>query len=321
MSGNFLKGLLAGAALASAVPAQAEITAPGADRAAVAIIDISADKIDNPDPKVRFINLTPAPPEGRTFAKSRNGNGDHGDYVASAFVSEYRKMNASSAIDIYSVNPFLQQNSRMTFNRKAITDAIPVLKQNGVKVVITAFGIENKEAGESIVNQFRKAGMVVFAATPNSERDEGIYPAANKGAISVADDNGSRGALAHRKDWASWVDFAIDGNQQGQNGQWAGASFAVGKAAAYGVLLTKADPSLTVDDVRQGMTKYSDPSRYGAVRTVGGRGMVAAFSTPEVVAHLASLKAPVQGQVVQSAQLTARPALAAISAQGQGPGF
>lgn len=324
MSKNGISEFAAAAALVlSGTSAHGQEARPS-PRVSVAIIDISADKILQDDPAVRVIQLNPTPPEGHIFAKKQYDKGDHGDYVASAFVSEFRKMDKSTQVDMYSINPFLQKNTRMMFSRKIISDAIPTLKAKGVKVVITSFGIANKEAGDAIVNEFNKAGMVVFAAIPNSVDDEGIYPAANRQTISIGDENGTRAPLARRKDWAEWVNFSMNGEMEGVHGGPSGASFAVAKAAAYGAKLAMSNPDITVDAMREGMAEHSQSPIYGAVRRIGAPEMISSFARfiPVVTASRDAPVTPVPAEVSAAPVAQPSPAVrAAMMAKRAGMGF
>lgn len=284
-------GIMALAAmLAVASPATAQQSAPAdasAHDVAVAIVDVGSNKLYSKDANVRFVDLTPALKPGYSHASGRVGDVDHGDIVAQAFVREYRRLDPSARITIYTINPFVTKGfagtGSMMFSRSAIRESMPRLKEAGVRTVVTTFGVSDQKAGESILKEFQDAGIVVFASAPNSKDDEGIWPAASPASIAVAD--GDRNSEFYKaKGWSKWVDFVASGIEHDGTMDGQGASFATPKVAAYGAYHVARNPGAGPDEVRQAIAASSIRTRINGIEVtrVGGDDMAARFRGAEV---------------------------------------
>ena len=240
---------LAGAMLmASTSMAQ---TAPVQEPVRVAVMDLNADQIDFKDANVRFVSLTPRPPQGSTFARSEAGLEQHGVMVASAFVEEYRRIDQARAITIYTVNPFIRRDGETSirFRMQSLKDAIPAMKAAGVRIVVSAFSVSDKEAGDRIAKEFSDNGLILFAASPNQPQEDSIYPAASPGVIAIGEPKRG-GPIESDPKYKKFVDFLISGEQGKGNGHVSGTSFASGKAAAYAAHLVSIRPETTIEDVK-----------------------------------------------------------------------
>lgn len=307
---------VAAASVASAAPqaAQAQTQVPGSEEVAVAIIDSNIRRIDFDDPNVRIVDMTPKQaPEGTSFMKYKvNDFYSHGDIVASSFVREFRKIDANAPIVIYVVDPFVRKdgNASANFSMRIMNDALPRMRDAGVRVAITAFGISDRAAGQRIADSFTRNGMALFAAVPNEPGDRGIYPAAIPGVISVASEK-KDGAFEHDRSMATWVSLTISGSHgSAHNTSDAdGTSFAVAHAGAYGAFIMKRRPDLEAGSLGSEIAGHGRPmeGNYGdrprvTVRIGGSdmiRNVVAAYTTvvptrPRVPAAVAASDGPSQ---------------------------
>lgn len=271
-----------GAAVVTAPQAKAQDAVPTQRTVAVGILDIGADRIDFPDANVRFVNMNPRPPEGRHFADGSENKTQHGVVVASAFVREYRKLDPEARIVFYAVNPFTRKAGETSdrFDSSSVREALPRMKEAGVKVVMSAFGVADKRAGEAISGWFRQNGLVLVAAMPNVRDDPGIYPAALDSTISVADSNRNAG-LWKDTSYKRYVDFTMDGEFASRHTDSHGSSFTSGKVAAYGAYVAQAMVNVDVDGLRGAMRHFAKPYQMGDRRlhAVGGDEMIEALKS------------------------------------------
>lgn len=236
------------AALSVAHPVQAQQTIETSHDVAVALVDVGVNGLASSDPNVRFIDLTPAPREGFRHASRKVGGMEHAEMVSRSFVDEYRRMDPQARITFYTVNPFIQKgaNDPMMFSRAMLQQALPKLKDTKVRVAITTFGVSDQAAGDKILKDFQDSGLIVFAATPNHREDDGIWPAANKSTISVADGVTPDSGFLHNGKWAAWVDFTANGGFHYGSVDSDGSSFATPRVAAYGAFVALAKPNIDV---------------------------------------------------------------------------
>jgi hypothetical protein len=248
------------AALASASPSAASDWPSGQNGphdVAVALVDLGANSLVSKDSNVRFVDLTPQLKEGDRHAVRRVGKMDHGDIVAQSFVDEYRRIDPQARITFYTVNPFVERGmgGSTMFSRSMLQQALPKLKETNVRVAITTFGVDDEVSGNRILKDFQDAGLVVFAASPNSREDRGIWPAASPSVISVADGvTGDSGFMKNRS-WANWVDVVGNGIYHKGEIDTDGSSFATPRVAAYGAYLARAKPDIGVDEMRSAIVR------------------------------------------------------------------
>lgn len=248
------------AVLASASPAaaqQATASTQGSHDVAVALVDLGANSLVSKDANVRFVDLTPRLKEGDRHAVRRVGKMDHGDIVAQSFVDEYRRIDPEARITFYTVNPFVERGmaGSTMFSRSMLLQALPKLKETSVRVAITTFGVEDEASGNRILKDFQDAGLVVFAASPNSREDRGIWPAASPSVISVADGVTGDSGFMKSRSWASWVDVVGNGIYHNGTIDTDGSSFATPRVAAYGAYLARARPEIGVDEMRNAIVR------------------------------------------------------------------
>jgi hypothetical protein len=257
-------GILAmAAALAAASPVVAQEASPAPHDVAVAIVDIGADKLYSEDPNVRFVDLTPPVREGYSRASGNVSSYEHGRFVAQSFVDEYRRLDPSARITVYTVNPFIQKGvtGGMMFSRSMVQQAIPKLKEADVRIAVTTFGTANQQAGEKVVDDFRAAGMTLFAAAPNDRKDEGVWPAADPRVIAVADGTSSDADFFKARGWSKWVDFTANGQYHKGTIDIQGSSFATPKVAAYGVHYAARHPGAATDEIRDAIRSAGETTR------------------------------------------------------------
>lgn len=247
----------AAAVFASHAQAQADDRLP----VRVAVVDLSVSKLDFRDDNVRVVAVTPQIPRKFANRDIASQKYSHGDVVASAFVREYRKLEPTRPIVIYAVDTYHEVDGKLAINMKAIREAVPVLRENGVKVAVTAFGTVAEASGERFMAPFREAGITVFAAAPNTVHDLGIFPAASKGAISVSTED-KDSAFTNDPKMKTWVDFTISGNHRSSSieARGGGNSFASAHAAAYGVYISSRDASISPDNMRDKIADLGDAS-------------------------------------------------------------
>lgn len=291
--------LMVGSMLLATAPAAAQDGAR--DPIRVAVMDVNADQIDFKDPNVDFVRLTPTPPKGSTFAQAEAGLAQHGVIVASAFVEEYRRIDQNRRITIYTLNPFIRRDGEnaMRFRMQTLRDAIPKIKQAGVRIVVSAFSVSDKEAGDRIAKEFSDNGLILFAASPNQPKEDSIYPAASPGVIAIAEPMRG-GPLESDPRYKKFVDFVISGEYGKGNGHVSGTSFASGRAAAYAAHLVDLRPDATIEDVKTSFRENGQiqiMSFKKAVR-LGDRSMLDAFRAMRPAQDMVSMaKSPGSTQV------------------------
>lgn len=291
----------AAALILAATPAIAQTTpSPQASaEVAVAIIDSNIRRIDFEDPNVRIVDMTPKAPDGSSFMNYKVTDAySHGDIVASSFVKEYRKLDATSPIVIYVVDPFVRKdgNASANFSMRIMNEALPKMREAGVRVAITAFGISDAAAGQRIAAAFTKNDMALFAAVPNEPNDKGIYPAAVPGVISVASEK-KDGAFEHDRSMSAWVTFSIDGRHGSAHNlsDADGTSFSVAHAGAYGAFLMKNRPETPLASLASGISSYG--TRIPG--TIGGREKVTyRIGRQDMIRAIVDDMAPVRTQAV-----------------------
>jgi len=272
-------------ALAAAAPqsGQAQTAVLPSSEVSVAMIDLGANRLYSADPNVTFVDLTPAPKEGFRSASSKVAGRDHGEIVAQSFMQEYRRIDPSAKVTIYTINPFIEKSGGgpMMLSRTMLRQALPGLAGKGVRVAITTFGVSDEKAGTLVLDDLRSAGLVVFAATPNKRDDEGIWPAASPNAIAVADGVTPDAPIFKERSWASWVDVVANGQFHRDAIDVDGSSFATPRAAAYGVSFMSRNPQATMEDVRTSLLKDGDLRTIGSARMtyVGGDSMARAYAS------------------------------------------
>lgn len=280
-------GILAMAtALAAASPAAAQQPSAPSSDVAVAIVDLGANKLYSSDPNVSFVDLTPQPRDGFRSATSKVQGRDHGEIVAQTFVQEYRRLDPSAKITIYTVNPFIEKagGGQMMLSRSMLKQALPKLQGTGARIAVTTFGVSDEKAGTAILDDMRSAGLVVFAATPNRRDDDGIWPAASPKAIAVADGVTPDAPIFRERKWASWVDVVANGQFHKDSIDVDGSSFATPRAAAYGVRYMSRNPEATMNDVKDAIVTSGDRRTIGSATMVyvGADAMVRKFARGEV---------------------------------------
>ena len=241
------------AALSAWQPAQAQKAPDTTHDVAVALVDVGANGLYSKDPNVRFVDMTPPLKQGDHHAFKRVAGNDHGDIVAQSFIDEYRRLDPEARITFYTVNPFVERGvtgGTTVFSRSMIQQALPAMKEAGVRIAVTTFGVADEAAGARIVKDFQDNGMIVFAATPNNRDDAGIWPAASKTTISVADGVTGESGFLKTRSWAKWVDFVANGNYHSGSIDTDGSSFATPRVAAYGAYIEKRRPGIDVDGLR-----------------------------------------------------------------------
>lgn len=258
-------GILAmAAALAPASPSVAQQAPPQAPHdVAVAIVDIGADKLYSEDPNVRFVDLTPPLKEGYSRSSGNVSSYEHGRFVAQSFVDEYRRLDPSARITVYTVNPFVQKGvtGQMMFSRSMVQQAIPKLREADVRIAVTTFGTANQKAGSAVVDDFQAAGMTLFAAAPNDRKDEGVWPAADPRVIAVADGTSTDSDFFKARGWSAWVDFTANGQYHKGSIDIQGSSFATPKVAAYGVHYAARHPGAGTEQVREAIRSAGEATR------------------------------------------------------------
>lgn len=308
--GTVAKLAVMSAALSAAHPAQAQ-AADASHDVAVALVDVGVNGLSSKDPNVHFVDLTPKLKEGFHHGVRKVGQMEHGDMVAQSFVDEYRRMDPDARITFYTINPFIQKGMTdpMMFSTSMLQQALPKLKETNVRVAITTFGVSDQTAGDRILKNFQDAGLIVFAATPNHREDDGIWPAANKSTISVADGVTPESGFLHNRRWASWVDFAANGNFHSGSVDSDGSSFATPRVAAYGAYLARAKPDIDVAAMRAAIARTAVSVRIhdrDFPKVGGDRGAAQMREQVAAIEHASSR---------QVASATTRPAGAAIAAR------
>ena len=242
-------------------PVAAQEATPKDHSVAVALIDVGANSLTSKDPNVSFVDLTPNLKDGLHHASGRVGSKDHGDVVAQAFVDEYRKIDPDAKITFYTVNPFIQKGmfDGMMFSRSMLNKALPKMQEANVKVAITTFGVSDEKAGNTILSDIEKAGMIVFAATPNEKGDDGIWPAASASTIAVADGTTRDSGFKKSAAWSNWVDVVADGYFHDKTITVSGSSFATPRAAAYGVYYASKNPECDVTAMKSALRESAEP--------------------------------------------------------------
>jgi hypothetical protein len=245
----------------------------------VGVIDVEGRSLSFDD-RNTDIHYRAFPPEGSRSATWQTESGfDHGDMMASAFVRQMRKIAPDAKLRIFSANVFYENSASSALHALAMRNmssqrtiavnwdgvgkALDWMKENGVKVVITAFNGRDTEQMRGIMAKAQENGMVVFASAGNKVGGN-IYPAAYKEAISVAGDNRD---LSFRQDAsiATWVNFTMDGAVPlARHGRPIdeGSSFATAKAAALGAYYSFMNPSASAPAIRSAMSDAAQPMSY-----------------------------------------------------------
>ena len=277
-----MKKALLASALAVAVvghlPAQAESQGVSSE-IRVGMIDVQGRVLSFED-KNTAIYYKEFAPEGKSPATWQTESGfDHGDMMASAFVRQMRKIDASKKVMLFSANIFYENSASnathsmamrnmssqrtISMNQEGMSKALDWFKENGVKVVLTAFNGQDNAQMKAFMAKANANGMIVFASAGNKVGGSS-YPAAYPETISVAADNKD---LVFRKDKSisTWVNFTMDGGvpltKSGRSID-EGSSFATAKAAAFGAYYSSLNPSVSVDQLRSALKDVASPMSY-----------------------------------------------------------
>ena len=200
--------------------------------------------------------------EGRSYTRegySSLSQGDlpiaeQGQRLIGAFVQQSRQIDQDSRIRIYSAD-VLQKKDNATgiaasVNWEGATKALQWFKENNVNVVLTAFNGQDTQGMRDFVQESERLGMTIFASAGNKVGGPS-YPAQYMETISVAADNPD---FAFRNDpnVSSWVDFTLEGNIAGPDGNKpidSGSSYATAKAAAFGAYYSAHNPNAGRNDI------------------------------------------------------------------------
>lgn len=277
-------GILAmAAALGAATPAMA---AGGTDEVRVGVMDLKADSLTYDASRVS-IEYRAFTPEGAKEARMAEATGDdHGAVVASAFVRQYRSMDAKTPIRIFAGNPFAlvkrpdgRQVLKLDFDRGA--QVLEWMHGNGVRIVVTAFNSPDAAGAARFMDKAESLGMIVFSAYANSTGQGKVFPAGDERSVSVVDTSAGKigfdliaGSGRQYDGVNAGVTFGMNGGvPQGAYGaaRMTGSSFASPKAAAYAAYVLKHSPGMDRKDVVAAMNKATRPmstSRDGDMRSI-----------------------------------------------------
>lgn len=241
--------LTAAVGISSAANAQALADAPR-DPVRVAIVDIQPDRLDCKADGVKLINVTPPLPQGMREADGKAGRTSHGVIALTAFVEQVRKIDDKVPIEVYTINPFIKDGPRgqMMFSKRMLKQGLDSLEGKNVRMAVTTFSVSDATEGQKIADMFKAKGMTLFAATPNEEKDPGIYPAASQGVIAIAQDGGGR-SIAKDKRYQEFTKFVFPGKYIGLSGETTGSSFATPRAAAYASYMDWKQPGIPTSDI------------------------------------------------------------------------
>lgn len=241
--------LTAAVGMSSAANAQALADAPR-DPVRVAIIDIQPDRLDCKADGVMVINVTPPPPQGMREAVGKAGRTSHGVIALTAFVEQVRRIDDKVPIEVYTINPFIKDGARgqMMFSKKMLREGLQSLEGKNVRMAVTTFSVSDAAEGQKIADMFKAKGMTLFAATPNEEKDPGIFPAASQGVIAIAQDGGGR-SIAKDKRYQEFTKFVFPGRYVGMSGETTGSSFATPRAAAYASYMDWKQPGIPASEI------------------------------------------------------------------------
>ena len=258
-------------AAASAMPSHAQTR-----EVSVGIIDVRADSILDRDRNVH-IEHRGYPSPGKTSAEWSTQSGfDHGQLVATAFVSQLRRIDKSIPVRIYSANVFDEKQVATTnayehsdggskrtlsINWDGATKALDWFKSQNVRVVLTSFTSPDSQPLRAFMTKANELGLVVLASAGNKV-DGNAFPARYPEAISVAGD--SKG-IAFRRDpsVSTWVHLVTDGSSpMGANDPDVGSSFAVARAAAYAAYMHSSNPGIGRQDVLDEFRRIAESKSY-----------------------------------------------------------
>jgi hypothetical protein len=195
-----------------------------------------------------------APGQKPGSAKTEIGR-EHGEVVATSFVEQARRLDATRPIEVYSALAFYQAdgprddlaNRPMSMNYAAASRALDWFAQKKVKVVVAAFYGPDGNGVRQFMKKAADLGIVVFAGTNNVQTAVMPFPARHPDSISVT---GTDASLDFRFDRSmdGWVMFKANADMPVRSPRRLilekGSSYAVARAAAFGSYAVAVDPSV-----------------------------------------------------------------------------
>lgn len=306
---NGMLALGAAAGIASAHPAVAQDVEP----LKIGVLDVAAKRIvgARDGVEIKYKEFTA---EGKAPGRWKTPAGpDHGEMVASTFVEQFRRLDRKTPVTIYAANAFSMKEksdgtAALSMDFDKAKEALSWMKQNGVRVVVTAFNTTSKARSDVLMDEAEKLGMVVFAGGSNT-RDAGkVFPAADPRSVSVVD-SGPDMALRKDASIASWIDFAMDGTvvtgSGAERSREVGSSYASAKAGAYGAYVVSRHPDISIADLKKTLqasarsVSYTVAGQTVEVREIGGHQGDAALQTQ--VASIGQREVPATAPVVRTA--------------------
>ncbi len=261
----------AAAGMASAQPSLAQDVEP----LKVGVLDVAAKRVIGARDGVDLV-YKEFTAEGRDPGRWKTPAGpDHGEVVASTFVEQFRRLDRKRPMVIYAANAFSMKkkddgSTALSMDYEKAREALPWMKANGVRVVVTAFNTKSKPGSDLLMDEAEKLGMIVFAGGSNTGGAGKVFPAADPRSVSVVD-SGPDMALRKDASIASWIDFAMDGTvvtgSRDERSREVGSSYASAKAAAYGSYVVSRQPDICVSDLKKVMQVAARPVSY----TIGGQ--------------------------------------------------
>lgn len=180
---------------------------------------------------------------------------EHGEVVATSFVEQARRLDATRPIEVYSALAFYQAegprddlaNRPMSMNYAAASRALDWFAQKKVKVVVAAFYGPDGAGVRQFMKKAADLGIVVFAGTNNVQTAVMPFPARHPESISVT---GTDASLDFRFDRSmdGWVMFKANADMPVRSPRRLilekGSSYAVARAAAFGSYAVAVDPTI-----------------------------------------------------------------------------
>lgn len=246
----------------------------------VGVIDTDATALHQPKKGI-FVEKKSFLPENVDPGSHKTGTGrEHGVEVMSAFIEQSRAIDPSRPIKIHSAITFVrdgdnridEQNNRpMRLDYQAAEKALDWFKEQGVRVVVTAFVLRETKEMNKFMDHARDLGLVVFSATNNGPSAYPPFPARHPEAISVTG-NSRNLDFDTNANMQKWVMFQSSAGIPGRSLTITpenGSSFAVSRVAAFGAHLIDRDPSLGRQAVIETLKTLS-PSSPRGVPTLAG---------------------------------------------------
>jgi len=274
------KAVMAAALAASSLgaPAAAQQVSVNSQPFRVGIIDTPVDQIIGPKDQVT-VQVKSFLDAGQKPGRPPNPlHISHGAIVASAFIQQAKKIDPERAIEIFSAQAFFQIPSKKTdwdddngpapvgLNFDAATRSLDWFKQNGVRVVVTAFVGSDSPGMRSFLSHANALGMLVFAGANNDPMKGVLFPARDPESIAVTGNNLNLDFRFNR-DMDKWVAFQADGsvpaNGYHHDEVENGSSFAVGRAAAFGAYIIAHKPQASRSEIVEAMKASAEQGEHG----------------------------------------------------------